>query len=55
MENIKEEINVDNSINSHTFTPNNKQIELWDLPYEDLLQDIKSEKIDPNDINEKKI
>ena len=54
VENIKEEINVDNSINSHTFTPNNKQIELWDLPYEDLLQEIKSEKIDPNDINEKK-
>ena len=53
-EDIKKEISVKDSIDSHTFTPNNNQMELWDLPYEDLLQDIKSEKIDPNDINEKK-
>tara|TARA_A100001015_G_scaffold144718_1_gene160555 strand:- start:521 stop:2653 length:2133 start_codon:yes stop_codon:yes gene_type:complete len=53
-EDIKKEIGLNDSIDSHTFTPNNNQIELWDLPYEDLLQDIKSEKIDPNDINEKK-
>ncbi len=51
---IKNEINIEDSIDSHTFTPNNNQMELWNLPYEDLLQDIKSEKIDPNDIDEKK-
>jgi len=53
-EDIKKEIGLNDSIDSHTFTPNNNQIELWELPYKDLLQDIKSEKIDPNDINEKK-
>ena len=51
---IKKEIGVEDSIDSHTFTPSNNQMELWNLPHEDLLQDIKSEKIDPNDINEKK-
>ena len=53
-EDIKKEIGLEDSIDSHTFTPNNNQMELWDLPNEDLLNDIKSEKIDPNDINEKK-
>ena len=47
-------INIEHSTESHTFTPNINQFELWDLPKESLLEDIKSEKIDPNDINEKK-
>ena len=51
---IEEKTVIEDSIDSHTFTPNNKRMELWDLPYEDLLQDIESEKIDPNDISEKK-
>ena len=46
--------NNEDSTESHTFTPNINHFEIWDLPKESLLEDIKSEKIDPDDINEKK-
>tara|TARA_E500000331_G_scaffold124681_1_gene122364 strand:+ start:372 stop:2510 length:2139 start_codon:yes stop_codon:yes gene_type:complete len=53
-ENIESKVSIENSTDSHTFTPNIKQMELWNLPIEDLLQDIRSEKIDPNEINQTK-
>ena len=39
---------------SHTFTPNIIKNEIWDLPSDNLLQDIKSEKENTEDINRKK-
>ena len=39
---------------SHTFTPNITKNEIWNLPSDNLLQDIKSEKVNTEDINRKK-
>jgi len=42
------------STESHTFTPNLTTNEIWDLPSNNLLEDIKSEKVNTEDINNKK-
>ena len=44
----------ESSVESHTFTPNLNSNEIWDMPSDGLLQDIKSEKVNYEDINNKK-
>ena len=44
----------ESSVESHTFTPNLNSNEIWDMPSDVLLQDIKSEKVNYEDINNKK-